>query len=74
MGISHRLARGFLNHFLEEKGYNRRWKAECTFSDTNPVRGHAEFQELETDVEETVMKVLLLNEYKQIRMRCQRSE
>ena len=26
------------------------------------------------DVEETVMKVLLLNEYKQIRMRCQKSE
>ena len=30
-------------------------------------------KKLETDVEETVMKVLLFNEYKQIRMRCQRS-
>ena len=46
-------------------------------TDTSSVRWvipiEAILNKLETDVEETVMKVLLLNEYKQIRMRCQRS-
>lgn len=55
--------------------YDRRWKVECTFSDGKRLFGDTlSSRKLETDVEETVMKVLLLNEYKQIRMGCQRSE
>ncbi len=63
------------DEWKREKGYNRRWKVECTFSDGKRLFGDTlSSRKLETDVEETVMKVLLLNEYKQIRMGCQRSE
>jgi transposase len=63
------------DEWKREKGYNRRWKVECTFSDDKRLFGDTlSSRKLETDVEETVMKVLLLNEYKQIRMGCQRSE
>ncbi len=63
------------DEWKKEKGYNRRWKVECTISDDKRLFGDTlNARKLETDVEETVMKVHLLNEYKQIRMRCQKSE
>ena len=63
------------DEWKREKGYGRRWKVECTFSDDKRLFGGTlSARKRETDVEETVMKVLLLNEYKRIRMRCQKSE
>ncbi len=63
------------DEWKREKGYGRRWKVECTFSDDKRLFGDTlSARKRETDVEETVMKVLLLNEYKRIRMRCQKSE
>ena len=62
------------DEWKKEKGYGRRWKVECTFSDAKRLLGDTlRSRKRESDVEETVAKVNLLNEYKQIRMRCQRS-
>lgn len=58
----------------KEKGYGRRWKVECTFSDAKRLFGDIlRSRTRQTDVEETVAKVVLLNEYKGIRIRCQGS-
>ena len=58
----------------KEKGYGRRWKVECTFSDAKRLFGDVlRSRTRQADVEETVAKVVLLNEYKGIRMRCQGS-
>ena len=62
------------DEWKKEKGYGRRWKVECTFSDAKRLFGDIlRSRTRQTDVEETVAKVLLLNEYKGIRMRCQES-
>ena len=56
----------------KEKGYGRRWKMECTFSDVKRLFGDIpRSRTCRTDAEETVAKAVLLNEYKGIRMRCQ---
>ena len=58
----------------KENGYGRRWKVECTFSDAKRLFGDIlRSRTRQTDVEETVAKALLLNEYKGIRMRRQGS-
>ncbi len=58
----------------KERGYGRHWKVECTFSDAKRLFGDVlRSRTRQTDVEETVAKVVLLNEYKGIRMRCQGS-
>ena len=62
------------DQWKQEIGYGRRWKVECTFSDIKRLFGDIlRPRTRRTDVEETVAKVLLLNEYKGIRMRCQGS-
>lgn len=49
-------------------------KVECTFSDAKRLFGDVlRSRTRQADVEETVAKVFLLNEYKGIRMRCQGS-
>jgi len=63
------------DQWKQEVGYGRRWKVECTFSDIKRLFGDIlRSRTRQTDVEETVAKVLLLNEYKGIRMRCQESK
>ena len=48
---------------------------ECTFSDAKRLFGDVlRSRNRQADVEETVAKVVLLNEYKGIRMRCQESK
>ena len=62
------------DQWKQEIGYGRRWKVECTFSDVKRLFGDIlRSRTRRTDVEETVAKVVLLNEYKGIRMRCQES-
>ena len=62
------------DQWKKEIGYGRRWKVECTFSDVKRLFGDIlRSRTRRTDVEETVAKVVLLNEYKGIRMRCQGS-
>ena len=62
------------DQWKQEIGYGRRWKVECTFSDVKRLFGDIlRSRTRQTDVEETVAKVVLLNEYKGIRMRCQGS-
>ena len=62
------------DQWKKEIGYGRRWKVECTFSDAKRLFGDVlRSRTRQADVEETVAKVLLLNEYKGIRMRCQGS-
>ncbi len=62
------------DQWKQEVGYGRRWKVECTFSDIKCLFGDIlRSRTRQIDVEETVAEVLLLNEYKGIRMRCQES-
>jgi len=62
------------DQWKKEIGYGRRWKVECTFSDAKRLFGDVlRSRTRQADVEETVAKVFLLNEYKGIRMRCQGS-
>lgn len=58
----------------EEKGYGRRWKVKRAFSDAKRLFGNIlRSRTWQADVEEAVAKIVLLNEYKGIRMRCQGS-
>ncbi|MDC7951247.1 transposase [Methanomassiliicoccaceae archaeon COG_1] len=70
-----RIQRVGRDEWKREKGYGRRWKVECTFSDVKRLFGDTlRSRKQDSDVEETVAKVNLLNECKRIRMRCQKSE
>ena len=62
------------DQWKKEKGYGKRWKVECTISDDKRLFGDTcRSRKRDTDVEETVAKVNLHNDYKRIRMRCQES-
>lgn len=62
------------DRWKEEVGYGKRWKVECTFSDIKRLFGDIlRSRTRRSDAEETVAKVLLLNEYKGIRMSCRGS-